>query len=166
MKRMHVITATLFFLCMATTVMAQRPGAQLSHSEVTATGAGVRITIAGVWPDSCIPGAPVIEREGGVIRLHMNAPGGGCFAAFRPWQHAVVVSGLSAGNYEVVVSYELQSSPGPRHEMGAFSFGYPIAQGGPVMQSVPVGGLVWSLLASALMLAVAGGYVRRGSRTL
>lgn len=164
LKQPTVLLAGIVMWLCACGVCAQGPAAQLSQWHVAAAGTGAHITIAGTWPDGCNPGAPAVEREGNLIRLHMlagPAPGMACFSAIRPWQHAVLVSGLAAGPHEVVVSYELRAAPGPRHEMGGFSFEYPFAPAGTVPQGVPVAGLPWLLLAMVLLAAIAGRYPRR-----
>ena len=59
----------------------------------------ISISIAGDWPNSCVPENPVVSVNNGQIQIDTSNPGEFCLFVVTPWEITANIGKLSAGEY-------------------------------------------------------------------
>lgn len=78
--------------------------------------------MGGVWRDLCVPGNPVVVRNGDFIAVNLDLPGAVCPPATAPWDERVPLGSLEPGFYTLRVFIHDPRTLGPPSQFASLQF--------------------------------------------
>lgn len=82
----------------------------------------VVVDVAGVWNDGCVPGRPVLTRDGSRLTLRVFRQGEICLQALQPYRITSKIGTLASGNYTLVLVHDSVPAVGGPLQLGSASF--------------------------------------------